>query len=220
VANDQRQAELNLKIANQSGVVNSAAQKELAIVSPCSTCQNYKQTSSDSPDPYRTSCPRRSWIAQNKLFPPDNDPAVIDKVLYFSGTSDPNTLANPAVDTTTGNYLVWVASVEDNSGVVDSDGNVITKGILDPSFNNLYIRCRPQPYVPEDHHDILRNLGAFQENDHVIAEAHRIPPMTAPATNFQVPYNSTPIAGTVTKSTFAYSFNTTNPDDHALVSGT
>ena len=220
MANDQRQSELNLKIASQTSSGNSASQKELAIVSPCSTCQNYKQTSSASPDPYRTSCPRRVWIAQNNLFPPDNDPSVVDKVLYFSGTSDPNTLANPAVDPATGNYLVWVAAVEDNPGITDGSGNVITKGILDPNFNNLYIRCRPQPYVPDIHHDMLRALGSLQENDPVVAENHRVPPMTAPITNLQVPYIPTPIAGTVTKTTFAFRFNTTNPDDHALVSGT
>ena len=217
MVNDQRQAELNLKIANQSSVVNSASRKELAIVSPCSTCQNFKQTSSNSPDPYRTSCPRRVWIAQHNNFP--DDPTAVDPVLYCSGTNDPNTLKNPAVDKTTGNYLVWVASVEDNPGIVSGD-NVVTPGILDPKFNNLYIRCRQQPYVPEQHHDILRNLGVFQEGDHVVAEAHRIPAMTAPYTNYQIPYNTTSVAGTVSKTTFAYSFNTVNPDDHAITSGT
>ena len=43
--------------------------------------------------------------------------------------------------------------------------------------------------------------------------------MTTPYTNDQVQYTETPVAGTVSKTSFAYQFNTLNPDDHALVGG-
>lgn len=215
---DTRLAELSLKVNSQNNLTNSSAKKELAMVSPCSNCQNFKQTNSDSPDPYRAACPRRMWINQSQQNP--DDPSAVDPVLTLSGTMDSNTLANPVVDNSSNNYLVWVAAVEDNPGIVDQDGNILSKGILDPSFNTLYIRCRLFPYVSEQHHDILRTLGPFQENDHVIAEEHRIPAMTTDLTNNQVAYSETPIAGTVTKASFAYNFNTINPDDHALVGGT
>jgi hypothetical protein len=217
MANTQRAAELNLNINNQSQQTNSAAKKELAIVSPCSTCQNFTQSSSSNP--YRSACPRRIWINQNQQNP--DDPTTVDPVLYLSGTDDPNTLNNPVVDQSTGNYLVWVAAIEDNPGIFDSAGNVVTVGILDPNFNNLYIRCRANPYVSEQHHDILRSLGAFQQSDHVVAEEHRMPALNPNVvfTNDQIPFTSTPIAGTVAKTSFAYFFNTTNPNDHALVGG-
>jgi len=219
MAQDIRLAELNLKIANQSQQTNSAAKKELAIVSPCSTCQNFTKSTNTSNDPHRSVCPRRIWINQQQQNP--DNPELTDPVLYLSGTSDPNRIVNPVVDPTTGNYLIWVAAVDDNPGIVDGDGNQITPGILDPNFNNLYIRCRLFPYVSEHHHDILRTLGPFQEKDHVIAEAHRIPNLnpTIDFTNNQNRYVETPIAGTVSKTSFAYRFNTNNPDDHGLVGG-
>jgi hypothetical protein len=217
MANDQRVSEQNLRISNQSNLVNSSAKKELAIVSPCSSCQNFQQAQSASTDPYRTSCPRRMWITQNQNNP--DNPGVVDPVLYLSGTTDPNTLDNPVVDESSGNYLIWVAVVEDNLGIQDSNGNVVTPGILDPNFNNLYIRCRLNPYVSEHHHDILRSLGPFQQNDHVIAEEHRVPSLTTSISNTNVEYDVTPVAGTVAKTSFAYFFNTVNPDDHALVGG-
>lgn len=217
MANDVRRAELNLSISNQGQQTNSSAKKELAIVSPCSHCQNFTQSDTTGSDPFRSACPRRMWISQQQQDPDNTN--TVDPVLFLSGTTDSNTLANPVVDQTTGNYLVWVAAVEDNPGILDGDGNVITPGILDPNFNNLYIKCRLFPYVSEHHHDILRSLGPFQENDTVVAEQHRIPPMTTPFTNNQVQYTETPIAGTVSKTSFAYRFNVLNPNDHALVSG-
>jgi hypothetical protein len=151
-----------------------------------------------------------------------NDPTSVDPILTLSGTSDPNTLVNPAIDSTSNNYIVWVAAVEDNPGILDSNtGDVLCPSILDPSFNNLYIRCRLKPYVSEHHYDVLRNLGAFQEGDKVNATEHRMPALNPNVTytNNQVLFSPTPVAGTVSKSSFAYSFNTTNPDDHALVPG-
>lgn len=215
MANDQRTAELNLKISAQGQQTNSAAKKELAIVSPCSSCQNFTQSSTS--DPYRSACPRRIWINQQQQNP--DNPTIVDPVLYLSGTTDPNTLANPVIDESSGNYLIWVAAVDDNPGILDSNGNTVTTGILDPNFNNLYIKCRTTPYISEQHHDILRSLGPFQQNDHVIAEQHRVPAMTTPFTNAQIDYTGTPIAGTVAKTSFAYFFNTVNPNDHAIVSG-
>lgn len=214
---DTRRAELSLKIASQSQQVASAAKKELAVVSPCSNCQNFTQSSTTSSDPFRSACPRRIWINQFQQNPDDS--TVVDPVLYLSGTPDSNTLVNPVIDQTTANYLIWVAAVEDNPGIVDGNGNVVTPGILDSNFNNLYIRCRLFPYVSEQHHDSLRSLGSFQEMDHVMAEQHRVPAMTTPFTNNQIQYSETPVAGTVSKTSFAYRFDTLNPDDHALVGG-
>lgn len=219
MANEARENELNLRIANQSQQIGSAAIKRLAVVSPCSTCQNYTQSNTGTPDPNRTQCPRRIWIEQSQKYP--NNPQIIDPVLYLSGTSDPNTLANPVVDEATGNYLIWVATIADNSGILDSSGNIITPSILNPDFNNLYIRCQIEPYQSEQHHDILRTVGAFQEGDYVVAEEHRMSALNplVDLTNNQVQFNDTPIAGTVSKTSLAYRFNTVNPDDHTLVPG-
>lgn len=219
MANDIRLAELNLKIASEVNLTQSSAKKELAIVSPCSTCQNFTQSSTDTSDPYRSACPRRLWIQQH-LQNPDN-PQVVDPVLYLSGTDNLNTLANPVVDEGTGNYLVWIAAIDDNPGIVDGNGNQVTPGILDEKFNNLYIKCRSFPYVSEQHHDILRSLGSFQEKDPVMAEKHRVPALnpTVDFTNNKAQFVDTPIAGTVSKTSFAYRFNTRNPDDHGLVPG-
>jgi hypothetical protein len=218
VANDLRQAAASLEISHQIQQTNSAPRKELAIVSPCSHCQNFiQQSSAGISNSFRSICPRRTWIqqSQNNL----NDPLAVDPVLYLSGTTDPNILANPVVDESTNNYLVWVAAVDDNPGIVDANTNIITPGILDPDFNNLYIRCRLYPYVSEYHHDVLRSLGPFQENDQVIAEQHTVPSMTTPYTNGTIQHYNTPVAGTVAKTAFAYHFNVLNPKDHALVGG-
>lgn len=217
MSQDTRLAELNLKIASQGKKVNSSPSKELAIVSPCSTCQNFQQSTSLSPDPYRSTCPRRMWIQQQA-----QDSDIIDginPVLTNSGTDDPHTLANPAVDKSTGNYVVWVAGILDNQGIADPNGNQITPSILDPGFNNLYIRCKMYPYIPEDHHDAVHSGGTFQENDFVIAEEQPVPPIQTSYSQNQVPYIDTPIAGTVTKTSLPFKYNTNNPTDHALVGG-
>lgn len=214
---DTRLAELSLKIASQANLASSFSKKELAVVSPCSTCQNFTQSSSSSSDPFRSACPRRIWIQQQQNNP--DDPSAVDPVLSLSGTDDPNKLANPVVDPTTGNYLIWVAAVEDNPGIADEQNNPITPGILDPNFNNLYIKCRLFPYTSDQHHDVLRATGAFQEMDHIVAEEHRVPPITTPLTNSKIQYINTPIAGTVSRTSIAYHFDTQNPDDHALVGG-
>lgn len=218
MANDLRQAASSLDISHQIQQTHSAARKELAIVSPCSHCQNFTQPSAIGiSNSFRSICPRRTWIQQSQSNP--DNPLAVDPVLYLSGTSDPNTLANPVVDQSTNNYLIWVAIVEENQGIIDSDANVITPGILDPSFNNLYIKCRSYPYVSEHHHDVLRSLGPFQENDQVIAEQHKIPAMTTAFTDGSIQHWSTPVAGTIAKTSFAYRFNVLNPSDHALVGG-
>ncbi|MGC1582148.1 MAG: hypothetical protein WA766_11725 [Candidatus Acidiferrales bacterium] len=222
MANDQRIAELSLQVNSQAFLTAAAGKKELAIVSPCSNCQNFAQSSSANPDPHQPMCPRRLWITQNQ-----NNPNTVDPVLYTTGTSNPNTLANPVIDPTTGNYVVWVAAVEDNPGIINEQtGDSITPGILDPNFNNLYIQCRLYPYVPEEHHDTLRANGAFQEGDKITAVTHRMPPINPTVTyagqagtpmQGTTMFQSTPIAGTVKKTTFGYYFQTTNPDDHGIV---
>lgn len=216
---DTRLAELSLKIASQANLTSSLSKKELAVVSPCSNCKNFTQSTSTSSDPFRAACPRRIWIQQQQQSP--DDPGAVDPVLFLSGTNDSNKLVNPVVDEATGNYLVWVAAVEDNAGIADEQGNQITPGILDPSFNNLYIKCRLFPYVSEQHHDTLRASGPFQEMDHVVAEQHRIPALNPDVqlNNTNTLFAETPIAGTVSKTAFAYHFDTQNPEDHALVGG-
>lgn len=219
MANDIRTAELSLKIAGQTSITNAAPKREFAIVSPCSTCQNFTQAASGN-DSFRSLCPRRIWIQQSQQN--SDEPGIVDPVLSTSGTDDPNKLVNPVVDPITGNYIVWVASVEDNQGIVDpANGDPVVSSILSADFNNLYIKCRLYPYVPEQHHDTLRSQGAFQENDKVVATEHRIPALNPEVkyNNPKVMYTETPIAGTVSKTTFAYYFNTVNPDDHALVAG-
>ena len=53
MAKDQRNAELGLRIASTSDSTKSAAQKELAVVSPCSHCQNFSKAGDTyGPIPY------------------------------------------------------------------------------------------------------------------------------------------------------------------------
>src|SRR5271170_1516670 len=118
MARDIRNAEISLRITDQASQTGAGASKQLAIVSPCSTCQNFTQTTaSTGNDLFRSLCPRRIWINQYQNNPDEAN--LVDPVLYTSGTPNPNTLANPVVDPVTNNYVVWVANLEDNPGIVD-----------------------------------------------------------------------------------------------------
>lgn len=209
MATTPRTSELALQIAGQSSRSDATPRREMAVVSPCSTCQNYKAVS-DGTDPYRRPCPRRLWIDSQTQGLLDIDP-----ILTLSGTQDPNTLANPAIDPATDNYLIWIAAVDDNQGITNiDDGSVVTPNILSEGFNNLYIRCRPEPFVPEDTHSIVKLHGHFLESDIVWATGSRHSSIQPNDASKEVP-----VGGTVVKGTFASSFNTANPSDHMGVPG-
>lgn len=208
MASTVKSNETVLRIAGQSQGAGAVPREEMGVVSPCSTCQNYTNSLSTS-DANRTPCPRRSWITANT-----QGMLNIDPVLYLSGTSDPNTLTNPVIDPSTNNYLVWVAAVDDNPGIVGSDGSTVTTSILSQDFNNLYIKCRSNPYIPEDNHTILKLKGHLLEMDEVWATENRhssIDPIN--------PGLTVPVAGTVVKGTFASSFSSQSPADHLLTPG-
>ena len=197
-----------LRITGQSQGAGAVPREEMGVVSPCSTCANYTNSNSTS-DPNRVPCPRRFWMDQNNQGLLDVNP-----ILYTSGTQDPNKLANPVIDTTSNNYLVWVAAVDDNQGITNPDGTTVNTNILSSNFNNLYIRCRPNPYIPEDNHNILKLKGHLQEMDEVWCTGNRH--SSIDPTNFNV---LVPVAGTVVKGTFASSFSSAAPSDHLLLLG-
>lgn len=134
----------------------------LAIVSPCSSCKNQLAENANG----RPACPRRRAVQRKAdLEARGLDTSSTDH-LVLTGT-DGNDLANPVyVDTEeSGAILVWVATLKDNPGVRDGQGNLLTPHILNPSFDTQYINCRPLPVVPRDNEAAFFQKGAWAEGD-------------------------------------------------------
>lgn len=145
-----------------------------AIVSPCSQCKN--QLSAPGVDG-KPACPRRAYqaeLAAKLAANGTSDPTLIPLALYGTeGTPQAgnNALVNP-VYWDNKSTLVWIAGVRDNSGVLDSNNNIIAPSILDPSFTSNYtqwIQCRPLPYILTQNESAARTSGAVKEQDQVVA---------------------------------------------------
>lgn len=153
----------------------SEAGTAFALVSPCSQCKNQLAEMSSDGKPF---CPRRKWIADQAAYTTSTgnpDPRIAPLALYGTeGTSNAGdqSLRNPVYDKNSNSTLVWIATLRDNSGMRDGDGNVIAPSILDPSFipgSTEYIHCRLLPFVPAQHEAAYRSSGGLKEGDQLIA---------------------------------------------------
>jgi len=145
----------------------------LAIVSPCSQCKNQLDATKDG----KPFCPRRMWqtsLAQNEANG-ESDPSIESLAAYGTEGTDAEgdkSLRNPVYLNDGKTVLVWIATLRDNSGIHDTNGNPVVPSILDPSFipdNTDYIRCRLFPFVPAVHEAAYRQSGAMKEGDQVVA---------------------------------------------------
>lgn len=203
-----RTNDLLVKIEGQQLGAGAVPREEMGIISPCSDCKNYLQRNNTS-DPYRTPCPRRTWIETQR-----QDSIYVHPVLSASGSSDPNKLANPVRDVLANNYVVWIAAVDDNPGIQDQVGNIITPSILTELFDTTYIRCRPHPYVPEHDSRFFNVIGHLEESQHVWVTNNKHSSLDPIDSSKEVP-----IAGTVVPGTFAQKFDFTVPTDSLQTPG-
>lgn len=167
-----------------------------AIVSPCSQCKNQSSSMGLDGKPY---CPRRKWQEDiKKAKDPANTPtdtvAPGVEILGAFGTEGTdkegdNSLRNPVYLDNGKTALVWIATLRDNSGVRDGDGNITVPNILDSSFipdHTDWIHCRPLPYIPLQHEAAYRQSGGLKEGDQL---------MVLTATDQQQETSSTPETG-------------------------
>jgi len=138
----------------------------LAIVSPCSSCQNQLTVSHGG----MPACPRR--VAQQNIQYMQS--AGIDTTgvqhLALYGTEGAaqagnGSYLNPVYSDNLHAILIWIALLEDNGGVLDSQGNKLCPNLLDPSFNTSYIQCHSLPVTTRDNEAVYFQKGAFAAND-------------------------------------------------------
>ena len=72
---------------------------------------------------------------------------------------------NPVYSDNLHAILIWIALLEDNGGVLDSQGNQLCPNLLDPSFNTSYIQCHSLPVTTRDNEAVYFQKGAFAPND-------------------------------------------------------
>lgn len=179
---------------------------QVGVVSPCSTCKNYL-AAPDPTSPWKPVCPRRYWQALNQSSQQDgiSPPAGY---LTQSGTDDPTKLANPVYSESDSSVLIWTASLEDNQGVRDSEGHLLTSDILSPDFDTTYTNCKLLPYVPGMDQAAYYQAGAFKEGD---------PLLVYTIDTYQIPFGDSDyvqVSGFVTRTgpAFRYSFQTARTD--------
>lgn len=139
----------------------------LAIVSPCSACKNQLTEPKDG----KPACPRRMLEAQKQAIEEQGGSTEHLNHLLLSGTEGTEnegdgSLRNPVYFNDS--IFLWVATLSDNSGVRDAEGNLLAPHLLDPAFlqsKTEYIQCRPLPVVPRDHEAAYFQKGAFMEGD-------------------------------------------------------
>jgi hypothetical protein len=189
----------------------SEAGTAFAIVSPCSQCKNQLAEMSNDGKPF---CPRRKWQADQASYTTQTgnpDPRMVPLAWYGTeGTpqSGDQSLRNPVYVAANNSTLVWIATLRDNAGLSDSNGNVIAPSILDPSFipgSTQYIHCRPLPFVPAQHEAAYRASGGLKEGDQLVAttvQSQQFNSTTVPdvATNSDTnEYTSVMVDGVVSK---------------------
>lgn len=140
---------------------NIAPSREKAIVSPCSTCQNFFASDGTDAD-NRTPCPRRIWRARledakvsGKKKPP--------RYLTANGEEHDGPLENPVHLINDNIVCIWCAVLSDNSGITNDKKEVISPHILAEGFDTKYIKCRPLPYLPEQAETYLGLGGVIKE---------------------------------------------------------
>lgn len=133
-----------------------AAQSSLAIVSPCSTCVNYRAVDDADGLP---ACPRRYWQKRADDMQSQGYTDGLPAAYLLRKARDPKAagLENPVQWPEGNTRLVWIATLEDNRAV-DPD-------LLTPGFDTNTIQCRPMPYLPASREADYYAGGQFKEND-------------------------------------------------------
>jgi hypothetical protein len=138
----------------------------LAIVSPRSSCQNRLTVSHDG----MPACPRR--VAQQNIQYMQSvgiDTTGVQHLALYgtegAAQAGNGSYLNPFYSDNLHAILIWIALLEDNGGVLDSQGNQICPNLLDPSFNTSYIQCHSLPVTTRDNEAVYFQKGAFAAND-------------------------------------------------------
>ena len=182
------------------GITSNLPKRQLAIVSPCSTCRNFT-AAQDENDKFRPTCPRRFWIDTVEQMGDENS---YPDYLSESGTDDLHKLINPVHSEANATIFTWVAIQENNRGVVDESGSQLAVGILHPDFDpekdSKYLQCEQLPYVPEDHQASLFQQGVLHEMDQVYVESFHSEQLDPAG-------ESVWSAGTLKKASFPFNFS-------------
>ncbi len=192
---------------------HAVSQQFMAIVSPCSQCQNFQS------DPTKgfPMCPRRYWMEQAEQAAEIEGLPKPPAYLTETGTDSDDQLANPVHSGSNQITSVWVAAVEDNRRILNGDGTVATGSLLDPGFDTRYIRCRLTPAVPAMHQAGYWASGAMKELDQLVVTA-----LNSFQETFELGQASgSPvlIQGFAQKVNFAFSFTQTTPSMDRLANG-
>jgi hypothetical protein len=138
----------------------------LAIVSPCSSCQNQLTVSHDG----MPACPRR--VAQQNIQYMQSvgiDTTGVQHLALYgtegAAQAGNGSYLNPVYSDNLHAILIWIALLEDNGGVLDSQGNELCPNLLDPNFNTSYIQCRSLPVTTRDNEAVYFQKGAFAPKD-------------------------------------------------------
>lgn len=187
-----------LKSTTEAGATHAA----LAVVSPCSQCQNFLAM----PDATHPMCPRRYW---------ESRAAQADQA-GMSSSQPPDYLTRKArADDATGyenpvsweqgkTRLVWVATLDENRPLLNSDGSLKNPDILSPGFDTQYICCRHLPYVPG-----VREADYYAGQQLVEWNPCLITSVKLPQQDMDNPYQQSLIGGFVSKTTPLQRFNIT-----------
>ena len=184
-----------------------------AVISPCSECQNYQnETGSGFPV-----CPRRSWEQRAADAEEDDSLPTPPTYLTLKNNDGSDGLANPVYDPTSQVVVVWVAAIQDNRITLDSQGQIVTGGILEQeAFDTRYIQCRSLPVHPEETWGALVTSGLYKEWDRLV-----VTPMTEDQEETGEGANPDPVmlGGVCRKSNFAFGFSMLSPSVDQIASG-
>lgn len=184
-----------LKSTEESGGTRSI----LAIVSPCSDCKNRRDMTKDG----KPSCPRMFWERRKKEAEKSDTPSdAPPEYLTRHGKKESGGLENP-VNFREGNIrLVWIATIEENRAILNSDGSTKNPSILSgkDAFDTDYIVCRQLPCIPGDAEASWFGGRQLHEWNHVVASLTKSNQVEAGSGDIVA------IGGTVTKITPAQKF--------------
>jgi hypothetical protein len=157
-------------VLDDSGV----GQNSLGIVSPCSTCKNFRTADEGDSLP---ACPRRLWQSRADALAQSGSPASSPDPYLLRAARDPDqrALENPVAWPEGQSRLVWIATLEDNRALTNASGRTVEPDLFAPDFNTNRINCRRLPYVPATREADYYAGGQLREGDHVFAQSFSFP---------------------------------------------
>ena len=182
-----------LKSTQEAGASRAA----LAIVSPCSSCQNQR----DMPDDQYPACPRRYWERRKREAAETDPNAAPPEYLTRKGRADDAGYENP-VSWEAGNIrLVWAAALDENRAILNQDGTLKNPDILNAGFDTNFIVCRHMPFIPGAREGDYYAGNQMKEKDTVLINQVKLPQYDTGN-----PYQALLLAGFATKITAAQKF--------------